>query len=578
MKTKANLKTKGFGRKTRRRGGTPKSPNMPPKPPSKSPPKPPSILLPNMPPKPPSKSPPKPPPILLPNPPPKSPSKPPSKRSKPSVLKSTRHMVQYNGDCALHSLARSLSRTFQVLTIIDGDYVMKFYTLIYLMMIKLFKLTCDIGVDYKNLHSYINTILKKLYEYSKDDPSSDLDNYKYSDIPCNFLENKVCENNDTKILGDVPQTEIDKFKERFRKIYESGESKAFQVKQYIYEIDAENPNYPTSGIVKLLEKKLQPYFVAQCINHAMVLTSWGMNYDNKDLNGNIIPTDADDHIFGYTNTWVTEYKNNSGDLRELCKKIVRVKNQSRMMYFICLDYDETLIKSLDFKDEIMDRREQFFKTVKHGIKIKKDDDKNNEFKSDVYEGEWKNGKSHGTGTMTYENGDVYKGDWDNGINRGTGTMKYKNGDVYEGEWNINGIKKGTMKYKNGDVYEGEWTDGVNNGQGTMKYKNGDVYEGEWTDGVNNGQGTMKYKNGDLHEGNWYNGKQYGKGKMKYANGDFYEGEWTDGVKKGKGIMKYANGDFYEGQWYNGKEHGKGIMKYKNGDVYEGQWKYGNKLV
>jgi hypothetical protein len=514
MKTKANLKTKGFGRKTRRLGGTPKSPAiLPPNPPSKSPSKPPSKSpsksQTDQPPKPPSKSPSKSQTDQPPKPPSKSPSKsqtdqqpksssksptnPQTKpKPKPSVLKSTPRMVQYNGDCGLHALARSISRTFQVLTIIDGDYVMKFYTLIYLMMIKLFDLRCDNGVFDKNMHSYINAILKKLYEYSKDDPSSDLDNYKYSDIPCNFLENKVCSNNNAKILGDVPLKELDKFKERFRKIYESGEPGepgAFQVKQYSYEIHPTNPNYPTSGIVKLLEKRLQPYFSARCLEHAMVLTSWGMNYDNKDLNGNIIPTEADDNIFGYTNTWNIEYKNNSDDIRELCKKNIRV-NQNRMMYFICLDYDETKIKSLDFKDEIMDRRTQFFKTVKDKINIKTDDTQTKEIKSDIYEGKWKYGKSHGTG-------------------------------------------KGKMKYANGNVYEGEWKDGKYHGTGTMKYANDDVYEGEWHDGKYYGTGTMKYANDDVYEGEWINGKYYGTGTMKHKNGDVYEGEWYNGKYMGK---------------------------------------------
>jgi hypothetical protein len=175
---------------------------------------------------------------------------------KPYVLASTPHMIQYNGDCALHALARSLSRTFQVLTIIDGQHIIRFYTLIYLMMIKLFNLTCDVGVSVVDLHSYINAILKKFYEYSKDDPSSDLDNYRYSDIPCNFLENNVCllhddDDDDDIIIKDVSHTAITKFKERFRKIYES---KAFQVKQYMYEIDPTYPNCPTSSIVKLLKK------------------------------------------------------------------------------------------------------------------------------------------------------------------------------------------------------------------------------------------------------------------------------------------------------------------------------------
>ena len=164
-------------------------------------------------------------------------------------------------------------------------------------MIKLFNLTCDVGVNIGDVHSFINAILKKFKEYSTD-PNSDLNNYRYSEIPCNFLENNVCllhdDYDDDIILHDVPKKERDKFKERFIKIYG-----AFQVKQYMYEIHSTYPNYPTDGVVKLLDKRLQPYFGADCIRHAMVLTSWGMYY-GKDSNNQI---NVDDNVFGYTNTW-----------------------------------------------------------------------------------------------------------------------------------------------------------------------------------------------------------------------------------------------------------------------------------
>ncbi|HEU0222969.1 MAG TPA: 2-isopropylmalate synthase, partial [Paracoccaceae bacterium] len=61
---------------------------------------------------------------------------------------------------------------------------------------------------------------------------------------------------------------------------------------------------------------------------------------------------------------------------------------------------------------------------------------------DVYEGEFKDGKQHGTGTYRRPGGFEYTGDWVEGRIEGKGTAKYPNGSVYEGEFN-NGAPHGT---------------------------------------------------------------------------------------------------------------------------------------
>jgi hypothetical protein len=219
----------------------------------------------------------------------------------------------------------------------------------------------------------------------------------------------------------------------------------------------------------------------------MVLTSWGMLY-GKDSNNRNIQIDADDNVFGYTNTWEFEYKKKYGDIRELCEQNFDFLNNNKTMYFICLDYDEIEIKKVDKKlyNEIRHRRKTYFTTVKDKIKIRKHDRQNSEFKSDLYEGQWVNGKKHGQGTMTYSDGiSVYKGEWKYGFQDGLGIIKYADGiSMYEGEWK-NGIPNGLgkNKYANGDVYEGQWVNGMQNGLGKIKYANGDVYEGEWEYGI-----------------------------------------------------------------------------------------------
>jgi len=59
----------------------------------------------------------------------------------------------------------------------------------------------------------------------------------------------------------------------------------------------------------------------------------------------------------------------------------------------------------------------------------------------MYMGEWKDGKKHGQGTITYG-----KGKWE------------------------------------GEKYVGKFKDGKNNGQGTYTWSDGRKYEGEWKDG------------------------------------------------------------------------------------------------
>ncbi len=50
---------------------------------------------------------------------------------------------------------------------------------------------------------------------------------------------------------------------------------------------------------------------------------------------------------------------------------------------------------------------------------------------DRYEGEWKNGKKHGKGTMDYANGNKYTGIWVNDNRAGQGVFTWTNGNRYE---------------------------------------------------------------------------------------------------------------------------------------------------
>ena len=52
----------------------------------------------------------------------------------------------------------------------------------------------------------------------------------------------------------------------------------------------------------------------------------------------------------------------------------------------------------------------------------------------VYDGEWRAGLKHGTGTLKFTKGESYEGEWENDQAHGKGKFVKKNGNVYEGEY------------------------------------------------------------------------------------------------------------------------------------------------
>ena len=90
----------------------------------------------------------------------------------------------------------------------------------------------------------------------------------------------------------------------------------------------------------------------------------------------------------------------------------------------------------------------------------------------------------GKGTFKFKNGNIYEGEWKNDKSHGTGTYKFKNGNVYTGEFK--GGKRdglGTFLYPDGEKYVGDYKNGKRTGQGVYTFKNGNTYDGEFWDGV-----------------------------------------------------------------------------------------------
>ena len=221
-----------------------------------------------------------------------------------------------------------------------------------------------------------------------------------------------------------------------------------------------------------------------------------------------------------------------------------------------------------------------------------------------YVGEWKDGKRHGQGTLSFTNGSKYVGEWKDRSMHGQGTQYNADGSVKrEGIWEDGKFqyakktspivtartlsptvtaKKAPTKGGNLPPCKGSptasispiafWTDCL----GTLTYK-GHKYVGEWKDNKINGQGTYTFADGDKYVGEHKDGKPHGQGTATFFDGSKYVGEHKDGKPHGQGTYTDPDGNKYVGEWKNNKKHGQGTFTFvKSGKKWVGEWK-DNKL-
>ena len=112
--------------------------------------------------------------------------------------------------------------------------------------------------------------------------------------------------------------------------------------------------------------------------------------------------------------------------------------------------------------------------------------------ADKYVGEWKDGKLHGHGILTYTSGeqarDKYVGQFENDTFHGKGTFTYverkNSGDMiikYTGDF-VEGKRHGNAKSwgADGTIHEGEWKNDMRNGKGTFSRPGKWIFEGTFT--------------------------------------------------------------------------------------------------
>ena len=126
-----------------------------------------------------------------------------------------------------------------------------------------------------------------------------------------------------------------------------------------------------------------------------------------------------------------------------------------------------------------------------------------------YEGEWKDGKMYGTGTLS-----IYR--------------------IFRGSLGSYDLTPFGWKLIDQGKYVGEWKKGKEHGKGIRFFRGGLMnvdngkYEGEWKKGLFHGQGTRIFPGREKYEGEWKNGKEHGHGISTWFDGRKFIGEWKNG--------------------------------------------------
>ncbi len=227
---------------------------------------------------------------------------------------------------------------------------------------------------------------------------------------------------------------------------------------------------------------------------------------------------------------------------------------------------------------------------------------NNANKGDQYVGEFKESKKHGQGTYTKTNVGKYVGEWKDDMYNGQGVFTFLNGGKQEGIWENNGFireaKVNLPNFNKNVATNIDRTDidaqqtNPNNLPPCPKpdySKSADFGVGGRTEKWTKCWGRYRVElyepnKGDLLEGEWLDGRLHGQGTYQFlANnqfrGDKYVGEYREGNWNGQGTYTHASGNKYVGQHKTGYRHGQGIFYFLaddqwKGDKYVGEYRDG----
>ena len=126
---------------------------------------------------------------------------------------------------------------------------------------------------------------------------------------------------------------------------------------------------------------------------------------------------------------------------------------------------------------------------------------------DTYEGQYQNGKRHGTGTYRFYNTARYVGSLifarrlsspltitrKQVTTRGTSDMERELSSIpMDPSTKVGAFVEGPCQRKIDVSSLGEWNENIREGHGTYTYPNNDTYEGEWKNHQRHGKGVYTY--------------------------------------------------------------------------------------
>ena len=129
----------------------------------------------------------------------------------------------------------------------------------------------------------------------------------------------------------------------------------------------------------------------------------------------------------------------------------------------------------------------------------------------LYDGDMRDGKPNGQGTLMTPLGTNQQGEWHDGqAYKVSGTWVMSDGTKEVGNWNYDGSRNGgTIKWPDGRQYKGDWklvegSPDLPDGLGTMTWPDGRQYVGHFHEGNRDGAGKMTYPGGKTEDGTWKN--------------------------------------------------------------------------
>ncbi|MEC8043689.1 MAG: hypothetical protein VX130_03755 [Verrucomicrobiota bacterium] len=235
--------------------------------------------------------------------------------------------------------------------------------------------------------------------------------------------------------------------------------------------------------------------------------------------------------------------------------------------------------------------------------------------SDVYEGQFRKGLEHGSGTLRFKSDeeiDRYVGMWASGQMEGFGALVLVDESRMEGEWKNGSLRFGEFQGANGEIKSGRWEGNtiaemflkegrvrLPNGDdfsgildyegkyrnGSLKLANGDIFVGSFASGIFDGRGVLEKASGSLYVGQFSGGLYSGTGLLIEEDGETYSGEFRNGLPEGYGIQDSPSGVQYSGSWLAGQREGMGaidfgdgssfIGEFRNGFAYDGEYDWGD---